>query len=81
MINVEKICIGIIFGGNSNEHEISISSAQTIFKAFDSKINKKRFIVKAFYITKEGEWLNNKQSIKVLLNENLKENTHKNQID
>jgi len=56
MIELEKKCIGIIFGGNSNEHEISISSAKTVFKAFDSINNKKRFKVKVFYINKQGNW-------------------------
>ena len=52
MIGGDKQCIGIIFGGDSNEHEISISSAKTVVKAFDSHNNKKRFKVKVFYINK-----------------------------
>ena len=72
MIEVEKKCIGIIFGGNSNEHEISISSAKTVFKAFDSINNKKRFKVKVFYINKQGSWFDSAQSIKILLNEKIK---------
>ena len=67
----EKRCIGIIFGGDSNEHEISISSAKTVFKAFNSQANKKRFKVKYFYINKEGNWFNSNQSIKILLDEEL----------
>ena len=50
MIGGKKKCIGLIFGGHSNEHEVSISSAKTVFQAFNAKINKERFIVKAFYI-------------------------------
>ena len=42
MIGEKKKCIGLIFGGNSNEHEVSISSAKTVFKAFNSEINKAR---------------------------------------
>ena len=57
MIGEKKKCIGLIFGGLSNEHEVSISSAQTVFQAFNSEINKKRFTVKAFYINKNGNWL------------------------
>ena len=68
MIESDKKCIGIIFGGESNEHEISISSAQTVFKAFNSKFNEKRFIIRAFYISKTGAWLDNDQSRKILLN-------------
>jgi len=48
MIGGQKKCIGLIFGGNSNEHEVSISSAKTVFQAFNSEINKERFTVKTF---------------------------------
>ena len=51
MIGGKKKCIGLIFGGHSNEHEVSISSAKTVFQAFNAQINKERFTVKAFYIT------------------------------
>jgi len=47
MIGGKKKCIGLIFGGNSNEHEVSISSAKTVYEAFNSEINKERFTVKA----------------------------------
>ena len=67
MTDGDKKCIGIIFGGDSNEHELSISSARTVFKALSSKNNKKRFLIKAFYINKNGVWIDNDQSIKVLI--------------
>ena len=57
MIEEKKKCIGIIFGGNSNEHEVSISSAKTVFQAFNSETNKERYTVKTFYINKYGDWL------------------------
>ena len=47
MIGGKKKCIGLIFGGESNEHEVSISSAKTVFQAFNSELNKQRFTVKA----------------------------------
>ena len=50
MIGEKKKCIGLIFGGNSNEHEVSVSSAKTVFQAFKSVINKERFTVKAFTV-------------------------------
>ena len=62
----EKKYIGIIFGGNSNEHNVSISSAKTVFKALISKKNQERFRVKAFYINKNGVWLDNDKSLEVL---------------
>ena len=69
MIGDKKKCIGLIFGGYSNEHNVSISSAKTVFQAFNSKTNKQRFTVKAFYINKYGEWLNSDISERILISE------------
>ncbi len=66
----KKKCIGIIFGGDSNEHDVSILSAKTVFEAFNSKDNKRRFLIKAFFINKNGVWFDSDHSIKLLLNEN-----------
>jgi len=67
MVGVKKKCIGLIFGGNSNEHEVSISSAKTVFQAFNSEINKERYTVKTFYINKYGDWLDSHLSEKILI--------------
>ena len=80
MIRKKKKCIGLIFGGQSNEHEISISSAKTVFKAFNSEINKERFTVKAFYINKYGDWLDSDSSEKILIGEIEKNKTKKKEI-
>jgi len=80
MIGGKKKCIGLIFGGNSNEHEVSISSAKTVFQAFKSVINKERFTVKAFYINKYGDWLDNESSEKILIDESKNNNTIKKHI-
>jgi len=80
MIGGKKKCIGLIFGGNSNEHEVSISSAKTVYKAFNSDINKERFIVKAFYINKFGDWLDSDSSEKILIGEIEKNKTKKKEI-
>ena len=69
MIGGKKKCIGLIFGGHSNEHEVSISSAKTVFQAFNAQINKERFTVKAFYINKYGDWLDSDLSKKILIGE------------
>jgi len=69
MIGGEKKCIGLIFGGHSNEHDVSISSAKTVFRAFKAQINKERFMVKAFYINKYGDWLDSDFSEKILIGE------------
>ena len=38
MVRKEKKSIGIIFGGNSNEHNVSISSAKTVFKSLNPSL-------------------------------------------
>jgi len=80
MIGGKKKCIGLIFGGNSNEHEVSISSAKTVFQAFNSEINKERFTVKAFYINKYGDWLDSDSSEKILIGEIENNKTKKQEI-
>jgi len=80
MMGRDKKCIGIIFGGNSNEHDVSISSAKNVFKAFNSETNKQRFIIKAFYINKNGVWFDTDQSLKILLLKNDHKNMNKNVI-
>ena len=80
MIQEKKKCIGLIFGGRSNEHEVSISSAKTVFQAFNSKNNKQRFIVKAFYINKYGDWFNSALSEKILTDEIKNYKTKKEEI-
>jgi D-alanine-D-alanine ligase len=47
-----KTHIGVIFGGRSVEHEISVLSALQVIHAIDLE----RFAVVPIYISKEGEW-------------------------
>ena len=77
MVKKEKKCIGIIFGGNSNEHYVSISSAKTVLKALVSNQNKERFRVKAFYINKNGVWFGNDQSLEILRETSRNDTTDK----
>ncbi len=80
MIGGKKKCIGLIFGGNSNEHQVSISSAKTVYQAFNSEKNKERFKVKSFYINKSGDWLDSESSEKILIEEIEKNKTKKQEI-
>ncbi len=80
MIGGKKKCIGLIFGGHSNEHEVSISSAKTVFQAFNSEINRERFKIKAFYISKYGDWLDSDSSEKILIGEIENNKTKKQEI-
>ena len=59
---MEKIKIGIIFGGRSGEHEISIRSANTVIK----EINKEKYQVIPIAISSEGNWLNPVESLELL---------------
>lgn len=49
----KKLRVGVIFGGRSGEHEISIRSATAVVDAID----RKKFEVVPIAITKEGKWL------------------------
>ena len=51
-----KICVGIVFGGKSDEHLVSIKSAKTILQTFQSKINQDHYEALPIYIDKEGLW-------------------------
>ena len=47
-----KTRVGIIFGGRSAEHEVSLQSAKNILDALD----KERFDVSLIGIDKQGHW-------------------------
>jgi len=47
-----KINIGVIFGGRSVEHEISVISGLQVINAIDLD----KYAIAPIYITKEGEW-------------------------
>jgi len=50
---MSRLRIGILFGGRSTEHEVSILSAQSIIAAMDPE----RFEAVPLYIDKNGRWL------------------------
>ncbi len=52
-----KMRIGLLFGGRSGEHEVSISSARAIARALTSDQNASKYEVQPFYIQKDGRWL------------------------
>ena len=51
-----KSVIGVVFGGKSSEHEVSIKSAKTIYTALRHLSNKELYIAKPIYIDKSGYW-------------------------
>jgi len=57
-----KTRIGIIFGGRSGEHEISIRSAKTVIE----QIDKEKYEVVPIAISREGNWLNPVESLRLM---------------
>jgi len=45
--------LGVIFGGRSGEHDVSLMSATSVIRAID----KEKFQVVQIGITREGSWL------------------------
>ena len=58
----KKLRVGVIFGGRSGEHEVSLRSARAIVEAID----RKKFDVVPIAITKEGKWLAPARSAQLL---------------
>ncbi|WP_263382624.1 D-alanine--D-alanine ligase family protein [Granulicella arctica] len=58
----KKLRVGILFGGRSGEHEVSLLSAASILKA----INRQKYEVIPIGITKEGHWLSVSESQSLL---------------
>ncbi|MDY0406986.1 D-alanine--D-alanine ligase [Virgibacillus sp. 179-BFC.A HS] len=65
---MKKIKVGIIFGGKSAEHEVSLQSAKNIVDAID----KDKYEVTLIGIDKQGSWHLNDQSSYLLNAENPK---------
>ena len=53
MKNSKKLRVGVLFGGRSGEHEISLLSAASVLNAID----KTKYDVVPIGITKEGSWV------------------------
>jgi len=50
---MKKLRVGVLFGGRSGEHEVSLLSAASVLNAID----KKKYDVVPIGITKEGRWV------------------------
>ena len=57
-----KTKIGVIFGGRSGEHEVSIRSAKTVIE----QIDRDRYEVVPIAVSREGNWLNPSESAALL---------------
>lgn len=49
---MEKLKLGVIFGGMSTEHEVSIVSGTSVIK----NLNKEKYEIIPIYLSKEGNW-------------------------
>jgi len=49
----KPLTVGVIFGGRSGEHEISLRSAATVLSA----LNPERYRAVPIGITREGQWV------------------------
>src|SRR5215470_14767405 len=66
---MKKHRVGILFGGRSGEHEISLLSAASVLKAID----RTKFEVLPIGITKQGRWLTAKDAEKLLRGEHAED--------
>jgi D-alanine-D-alanine ligase len=58
----KRLRVGILFGGRSGEHEVSLQSAASILKAID----REKFDVTPIAITKTGRWLVNAAALALI---------------
>lgn len=66
---MKKLRVGVLFGGRSGEHEVSLLSAASVLKA----INPEKYEVVPIGITKQGQWLMPSHAEKLLRGEDLPE--------
>ena len=59
---MKKLRVGILFGGRSGEHEVSLLSAASVLNAID----KNKYEVVPIGITKEGHWLTAGEATRLL---------------
>ncbi|MGM0444943.1 MAG: D-alanine--D-alanine ligase family protein [Bacillota bacterium] len=65
---MDKINLGLIFGGKSEEHEVSIMSARSVYKY----AKKSKYNIIPIAVDKKGNWLSSKDSLSLLNNNKLK---------
>lgn len=63
---MKKIRVGLLFGGCSREHEVSITSAKAIANALSRDPNPSKYQVVPIYIDKNGVWHRGPQAEEVL---------------
>ena len=66
---MKKLKVGVLFGGRSGEHEVSLLSAASVLQA----INPEKYEVVPIGITKQGQWLMPSHAEKLLRGEHVPE--------
>jgi D-alanine-D-alanine ligase len=69
---MKRLRVGILFGGRSGEHEISLLSAASVFKAIDQN----KYEVVPIGITKEGKWVTSADAERLLTGKPLEQERH-----
>ncbi len=62
MSELKKTRVGVIFGGRSGEHEVSLRSAESVIRSLDPS----KYEVVPIAITHEGRWLGTRDALKLL---------------
>lgn len=63
MKNTQKIRVGVVFGGRSGEHEVSVASAASVMEA----LNKDKYEIVPIGISPEGRWLAGSDPRRILM--------------
>lgn len=53
MVSSKRLRVGVLFGGRSGEHEVSLASAASVIRALDPE----KYEAVPIGISKEGRWL------------------------
>ncbi len=69
---MKKLRVGILFGGRSGEHEVSLLSAASVLNAID----KEKYEVVPIGITKEGKWVTAEHAENLLAGKPIHEPRH-----
>ncbi len=69
---MKKLRVGVLFGGRSGEHEVSLLSAASVLNAID----RKKYDVVPIGITKEGRWVSSARAERMLAGEKEENSQH-----
>src|SRR5512137_1803646 len=58
----KKISVGVVFGGRSVEHQVSVVSAKSVMSALD----RRKFDVVPIGITPDGRWIGGRDAVRYL---------------